>query len=164
MSDEQQTPPMATPRVAAGALFWDEDARALLVKPAYKNGWDIPGGYVEPGEAPLQAAQREVKEELGITPSIGRILVVDWAPHPDEGDKLLFIFDGGILKHEAISRIHLDSEELASYAFIDIGNLSSKLVGRLHRRVQLACHVRNECGPTIYAEHGVSAHLDIGGE
>src|SRR2546427_4897446 len=60
------TPPMATPRIAAGVLFRDPDGRVLLVKPTYKAGWDIPGGYVEPGESPKQAALREVREELGI--------------------------------------------------------------------------------------------------
>src|SRR6266545_4601620 len=91
-------PPMATPRMAAGVLFRDAAGRVLLVKPSYKAGWDIPGGYVEPGESPKQAARREVLEELGIEVPIGRLLVVDWAPHPDEGDKVLFIFDGGRLE------------------------------------------------------------------
>jgi len=75
---------MATPRVAAGVLFRDAQGRVLLVKPTYKDGWDIPGGYVEPGESPKQAARREVLEELGIEPPIGRLLVVDWAP-PERG-------------------------------------------------------------------------------
>ena len=91
----------ATPRVAAGVLFRDGAGRVLLVKPTYKQGWDIPGGYVEPGESPKQAALRELREELGISPAIGRLLIVDWAPHPNEGDKLLFIFDGGHLEPPA---------------------------------------------------------------
>ena len=49
----------------------------------------MPGGYVETGETPAQAAAREVREELGIEVPIGPLLVADWAPHPDEGDKLL---------------------------------------------------------------------------
>jgi 8-oxo-dGTP diphosphatase len=42
----------ATPRVAAGVLFRDAVGRVLLVKPTYKDGWEIPGGYVEVGESP----------------------------------------------------------------------------------------------------------------
>jgi 8-oxo-dGTP diphosphatase len=56
---------MAHPRVAAGALFCDDAGRVLLVKPTYKEGWDLPGGYVEPGETPTEACVREIKEELG---------------------------------------------------------------------------------------------------
>ncbi|MGW5685402.1 NUDIX domain-containing protein [Nonomuraea sp. NPDC003754] len=92
MSDQRNAPPlMATARVAAGALFFDEHGRVLLVKPTYKSGRDIPGGYVEPGETPFQACVREVQEELGIQPPIGDLLVVGWAPHPKVSDKILFI-------------------------------------------------------------------------
>ena len=86
---------MARPRVAAGALFVDDAGRVMLVRPTYKDYWDIPGGYVEPGESPRAACIREVREELGIEPSIGDALIVDWAPAVEEGDKILLIFDGG---------------------------------------------------------------------
>ncbi|MFL1440803.1 NUDIX domain-containing protein [Nocardiopsis protaetiae] len=42
-----------------------------MVVPSYKDYLDIPGGYIEHGETPTQAAAREVKEELGIIPPIG---------------------------------------------------------------------------------------------
>ena len=90
-------PPIATPRVAAGALFFDDAGQVLLVRPSYKDGYEVPGGYVEPGESPRDACIREVREELSIEPAIGVMLVVDWAPAEREGDKLLFLFDGGIL-------------------------------------------------------------------
>ena len=83
-----ETLPMATPRVAAGALIFDEQGRILLVKPGYKDGWEIPGGYVEPGESPRDACIREIQEELGLSIPIGGHLVVDWAPAENEGDKL----------------------------------------------------------------------------
>ena len=57
---------MARPRVAAGVLVYDDQGRILMVKPTYKNGWDIPGGYVEPDESPAKAAERELVEELGL--------------------------------------------------------------------------------------------------
>ena len=35
----------------------------------YPNVWDMFGGHVEPGELPDQTLVRELKEELGITPT-----------------------------------------------------------------------------------------------
>lgn len=69
----------ATPRIAAGALFVDGD-RVLLVRKTYGNKWDIPGGYVDRGESPAAACEREVREELGIERRPQRLLVNDWAP------------------------------------------------------------------------------------
>ena len=50
--------------LSAGAVIvrrYDHDYRFLLLR-AYRN-WDFPKGRVEPGEQPLDAAQREVEEE-----------------------------------------------------------------------------------------------------
>lgn len=61
-------PPGVTPVLSAGAVVIRRDAvgavRYLLLR-AYRN-WDFPKGMVEPGEDPLDAALREVKEETGI--------------------------------------------------------------------------------------------------
>lgn len=39
----------------------------LLVRHTYgPRSWDLPGGSVKPGEAPVSAAQREMHEELGV--------------------------------------------------------------------------------------------------
>lgn len=86
----------ATPRLASGALFIDRD-KILLVRKTYGNHWDIPGGYVDPGESPASACEREVLEELGLHKAVRRLLVHDWAPSDVEGDKLLYIFDCGEL-------------------------------------------------------------------
>lgn len=146
-------PPMAHPRVAAGALFFDEANRVLLVRPSYKAGWDIPGGYVEPGESPKQACVREVEEELGIAPPIGGLLVVDWAPHPEEGDKLLFIFDGGQLAADDQSRIRPDPSEIAEWKFEAADAVERLMPTRLSRRLSTAMDARG-CGHGAYAEHG----------
>ena len=97
MADSDTQLNAATPRVAAGVLFRDDSGNILLVRPTYKPFWDLPGGYVEPGESPRAAAVREVTEELGLSVEVGQLLSVDWAPQDSEGDKLLFIFDGGVL-------------------------------------------------------------------
>lgn len=146
---------MATPRVSAGALFFDEHDRVLLVEPTYKSYWDVPGGYVEPGESPLAACVREVREELGIAPPIGALLVVDWAPAEQEGDKLLFIFDGGTLDAEQLAAIQLQPAELRSYAFQDLAGADALLIPRLARRLAVALDARRT-GTPRYLEHGAT--------
>jgi 8-oxo-dGTP diphosphatase len=140
---------VATPRVAAGVLFRDAAGRVLLVKPTYKDGWDIPGGYAEPGESPRQAAAREVEEELGLTVPIGRLLVVDWAPHPDEGDKLLFVFEGGALQQDP-GELIVEKGEIERAEFVALDELDDRMPNRLLDRLRSATAM----DPDPYLEHG----------
>ena len=41
----------------------------------YKDGWEFPGGKIEPGEAPEQALTREIREELDAEIAVGEKLV-----------------------------------------------------------------------------------------
>jgi ADP-ribose pyrophosphatase YjhB (NUDIX family) len=141
--------------MAAGALFVDADGRMMLVEPCYKPHWDIPGGMVEPGESPLSACRREVEEELGITPPIGRLLAVDWAPRTGEGGKILYVFDGGTLPAGLHERIVLQREELRSYRYVAAEEMEPMLIPRLFRRLRSALRARDE-GSTLYLEHGVA--------
>jgi 8-oxo-dGTP diphosphatase len=141
------------PFVAAGALISDEAGRIMLVRPTYKKGWDIPGGYVEAGETPREACIREVREELSIDIELGTLLVADWAPHPAEGDKLLLVFDGGILRAEDATAIRLPVAELAGYDYLLPADIGDRLPPRLARRFSAAGAAR-PLGRTSYLEHG----------
>jgi 8-oxo-dGTP pyrophosphatase MutT (NUDIX family) len=56
------------------------------------GGWMQPGGHVDPGEAPAQAALRETAEETGLQ-----------ARHPEPGPLLLHLD-----AHQAGEHVHLD--------------------------------------------------------
>ena len=40
----------------------------------FKDGWEFPGGKMEPGETPEQAIARELKEELAVDVNVGEFL------------------------------------------------------------------------------------------
>ncbi|WP_281398803.1 NUDIX hydrolase [Natronoglycomyces albus] len=137
-------------RAAAGALIRNRAGEVLMVEPTYKAYWDLPGGYIEIGESPSVACRREVREELGIDVALGELLVVDWAPAANEGDKILFIFDGGTLTAEQEDAITLPAAELKSYAYQPVERLAAITPARLSRRIGHAI----QAGTTMYLENG----------
>jgi hypothetical protein len=78
---------------------------------------------------------------------------VDWAPHPNEGDKVLYVFDGHELDTGDLAALRLDPAELAAYAFYTVEEATGVLVLRLARRVAAAVRAHRE-GLTLYLEHG----------
>ena len=40
----------------------------------YKDGWEFPGGKIEPGETPQEALKREIKEDLDTTIVVGQLI------------------------------------------------------------------------------------------
>jgi 8-oxo-dGTP pyrophosphatase MutT (NUDIX family) len=66
---------------AGGVVYRIVDGAALylLIRDSYRN-WGFPKGHVEQGEAPDDAAVREVSEETGLSDLVvrGRIETIDW--------------------------------------------------------------------------------------
>jgi 8-oxo-dGTP pyrophosphatase MutT (NUDIX family) len=104
------------PYMGSGVLFRDGAGGVLLVRPSYKPGWDIPGGVIEPGESPLTAAVRETEEELGLALPVGDLLVVEWLFTEPWGDRVQWVFDGGVLDAQTLARVRVDGEELLEAA------------------------------------------------
>jgi ADP-ribose pyrophosphatase YjhB (NUDIX family) len=74
----EKPPPVApAPIPCAGAVIRDGDGRLLLVQrgSAPSAGlWSVPGGRIEAGETPEQAAAREVREETGLQVEVRQLL------------------------------------------------------------------------------------------
>jgi len=80
---------------SAAVVLHDEKMRILLCLHADKNIWVTPGGLIEPGEQPGDAAIRETCEETGLVIELtgilgvygGASLIIDYA----NGDRAAYV-------------------------------------------------------------------------
>ncbi len=74
----------ATPKLdCRGVVF--KDGKLLLVKELADGGWTLPGGWVDVGEPPSTAVEREVREESGYRVKARKILALDDRSDPRHG-------------------------------------------------------------------------------
>lgn len=106
-------------RVASATLILENsDGQVVIVKANYKAHWTFPGGVIDEGETPQQAAIRETYEEIG--------LVID----PDQVQFVLVANRAGLdvhtyqfvfkapLEAAMIDRIQLQASEIDDYMLI----------------------------------------------
>ena len=78
--------------VTAGVVI--RDGRVLVAR--RKTGshlaglWEFPGGKLEPGESPEECLARELREELGVSVRVGRVLETIYHRYPQKNVLLLF--------------------------------------------------------------------------
>ena len=68
----------ADPKVAAAVLV-EQDERVLLVRRVnepFRGFWTLPAGFVDAGEDPARAAERECLEETSLTVRVMRVMDV----------------------------------------------------------------------------------------
>ncbi|WP_248909160.1 NUDIX hydrolase N-terminal domain-containing protein [Halocatena marina] len=73
-----------TPKVGVGAALFDDDGKILLMKRPDRGEWNVPGGFVDPGEGPQQAVRRETREETGLAVRINELVGVYHLPATEQ--------------------------------------------------------------------------------
>jgi ADP-ribose pyrophosphatase YjhB (NUDIX family) len=92
----------ASSQPTASAFVLDDEGRILLARRAYEpdvGKWDVPGGFLEEGEDPVQGLRRELREEAGIEIDLGDFVGVftdTYGDSPDEKHVLNLVWEARI--------------------------------------------------------------------
>ncbi|MFF3337822.1 NUDIX domain-containing protein [Streptomyces flavidovirens] len=77
------------PLVTATGLVVDTLGRVLVLTPSGKNHLELPGGLITDMESPEEGLARELKEKLGLSVPVGRLLAVDCDAPAERGRALV---------------------------------------------------------------------------
>ncbi len=86
----------SVPLTASLVVLWHGD-RCLMVFNRFRQLWELPGGMIDPGETPREAAVRELEEESGQRPDkldLAGVALVTCAP--DDRREFLAIYRGRV--------------------------------------------------------------------
>ena len=103
---------------SSGVMLEDLEGKLLVVKANYKSYWTLPGGLIDAGETPKEAAIREVFEEVGIRlveSDLSFVLVADRMSNNLQTYQFLF---KAILTEQAKKAIVLQAAEIDEYALV----------------------------------------------
>jgi 8-oxo-dGTP pyrophosphatase MutT (NUDIX family) len=115
-------------------LIFDEQDRVLLVRHVEGDVWVAPGGMIEPGETPAEAAIREAHEETGCEVELVRLLGVfgggeDFRVTYGNGDRVehvMTVFEARVRERGERS----DVEEILEVRYVSAAEIATLQVGR----------------------------------
>ena len=107
----------ADPKVAAAVLL-EQDGRVLLVRRVnepFRGLWTLPAGFVDAGEDPARAAERECLEETGLVIRATHVLdIISGREHP-RGADFIIVYQGQMLSGELQPADDADQAEWFDY-------------------------------------------------
>lgn len=116
----------ADPKVAAAVLV-ERDGEVLLVRRAnspQRGLWTLPAGFVDAGEDPARAAERECVEETGLSVRVIKLIDVLYGQEHERGAHILIVYqaeilDGDLHAEDDVDRVAFFSrDQLPPLAFM----------------------------------------------
>ena len=101
------------PKVAAAVLV-EKDGRVLLVRRVnepFRGLWTLPAGFVNGGEDPAEAAERECLEETGLSVRVQRVIDVIAGREHERGADFIIVFEASVLSGELIAADDADAAD-----------------------------------------------------
>jgi ADP-ribose pyrophosphatase YjhB (NUDIX family) len=111
------------PAVTAYAFVRDREGRYLVLQRAlepFRGQWDLPGGFVEPGETPEDAIRRELAEETGLAVTTERILGAFSSQYGEDGR---WTVDIGFEARVVGGVFRLDEEEKLAFEWLPLNEV-----------------------------------------
>lgn len=122
---------------SVSVIVVDDHERLLLVRHAgQRDGWAVPGGAVDVGESPAEAAVREIREETGV--HIGGLRLLDVLGGAEyevtyaNGDRVAYVtavYQAGITGGRAVP----DQEEISELGWFTVPQLPGVDLNRFTR-------------------------------
>jgi 8-oxo-dGTP pyrophosphatase MutT (NUDIX family) len=116
MPIERRDPVTGKPTYTAGAfaIVRDDGGRVLWIRRRDTGWWGLPGGVIEFGETPADAAIRETREETGFSVDVLRLAAIDWKR---EAADAVLVFECRITGGSATP-----SDETSDVRFFDVAD------------------------------------------
>ena len=108
--------------IVVKVVIKSDKGNILLAKPSYKNSWQLPGGGVDGGESPEEAAVREVQEELNLTIAKDGLQLKDTIYKRDE-ELLFLVYEAGEVISEETA-LSVQEGEITDFQFADVSTVA----------------------------------------
>ncbi|MFD5508992.1 NUDIX hydrolase [Streptomyces sp. NPDC127051] len=123
---ESVQPPVSTAIIV-------QDGRVLMARRRQQEGkllWAFPGGGIEAGESPEEAAVREVAEEVGL--EVAAVQVLGDRVHPQSGVHMTYVACTVVSGEASV----VDEEELAEVVWLEHAEIPTYVPWGLFDKVQ----------------------------